>query len=305
MENYNNIAIGKRIKKRIVELGFNSKLLATKLNLNLETIELIEVGKYQLDLELITNLASILEVTNDYLLTGDFKGLVKNTINNKSSRDVTILKELVFYNKQDYILLLSLPIIFILSVFFKASDLNKYIFIGLMILSLMLIGYYFIKGKRYYKDNLIKVNIKNNQSLTYKSSIDDNTVKKYRQDLLKLNILIIVCLLIFYTLLVMTILPNNLVFSIICIVLMILVLVYKIYSTIISYKNITSYYLNKQVVTYIGELIINIIFILGLVNLESINIIQMTLFSSFILFINYIVVIVNAFLLSKYTYKIL
>ena len=62
--------IGKRVKKRRIELGYTQEYLAEKMDVSIQMISGTESGKKALKLENIIKFCEILETTPDYLIKG-------------------------------------------------------------------------------------------------------------------------------------------------------------------------------------------------------------------------------------------
>lgn len=81
--------IGKRVRKRRVELGFTQEYLAERMNVSVQMISGTEAGRKALKLENFIKLCDVLDVTADYLISGrsmtnvfneELKGLNENQI---------------------------------------------------------------------------------------------------------------------------------------------------------------------------------------------------------------------------------
>jgi len=68
MNDFNMIITGQRIKELRNELGMSQKNLAEKIGVAQNTIAQYEKGTTKTSIEVIVNLAIILETTTDYLL---------------------------------------------------------------------------------------------------------------------------------------------------------------------------------------------------------------------------------------------
>ena len=62
--------IGKRVKKRRIELGYTQEYLAEKMDVSIQMISGTESGKKALKLENFIKSCEILETTPDYLIKG-------------------------------------------------------------------------------------------------------------------------------------------------------------------------------------------------------------------------------------------
>lgn len=62
--------IGKRVKKRRIELGYTQEYLAEKMDVSIQMISGTESGKKALKLEHFIKFCEILETTPDYLIKG-------------------------------------------------------------------------------------------------------------------------------------------------------------------------------------------------------------------------------------------
>lgn len=62
--------IGKRVKKRRIELGYTQEYLAEKIDVSIQMISGTESGKKALKLENFIKFCEILETTPDYLIKG-------------------------------------------------------------------------------------------------------------------------------------------------------------------------------------------------------------------------------------------
>ena len=62
--------IGKRVKKRRIELGYTQEYLAEKMDVSIQMISGKESGKKALKLENFIKFCEILETTPDYLIKG-------------------------------------------------------------------------------------------------------------------------------------------------------------------------------------------------------------------------------------------
>lgn len=62
--------IGKRVKKRRIELGYTQEYLAEKMDVSIQMISGTESGKKALKLENFIKFCGILETTPDYLIKG-------------------------------------------------------------------------------------------------------------------------------------------------------------------------------------------------------------------------------------------
>lgn len=62
--------IGKRVKKRRIELGYTQEYLAEKMDVSIQMISGTESGKKALKLENFIKFCDILETTPDYLIYG-------------------------------------------------------------------------------------------------------------------------------------------------------------------------------------------------------------------------------------------
>ena len=62
--------IGKRVKKRRIELGYTQEYLAEKMDVSIQMISGTESGKKALKLENFIKICEILETTPDYLIKG-------------------------------------------------------------------------------------------------------------------------------------------------------------------------------------------------------------------------------------------
>ena len=62
--------IGKRVKKRRIELGYTQEYLAEKMDVSIQMISGTESGKKALKLEKFIKFCEILETTPDYLIKG-------------------------------------------------------------------------------------------------------------------------------------------------------------------------------------------------------------------------------------------
>ena len=62
--------IGKRVKKRRIELGYTQEYLAEKMDVSIQMISGTESGKKALKLEIFIKFCEILETTPDYLIKG-------------------------------------------------------------------------------------------------------------------------------------------------------------------------------------------------------------------------------------------
>lgn len=62
--------IGKRVKKRRIELGYTQEYLAEKMDVSIQMISGTESGKKTLKLENFIKFCEILETTPDYLIKG-------------------------------------------------------------------------------------------------------------------------------------------------------------------------------------------------------------------------------------------
>lgn len=65
------IEMGKRISQRRKDLQMTQEQVAEKMNLSLQSISCIELGKKAIRPENLLNLCRTLNVTADYVLTGD------------------------------------------------------------------------------------------------------------------------------------------------------------------------------------------------------------------------------------------
>ena len=85
METNNNllIQIGKRVSTRRKSLGFTQELLAEKMNVSIQMISNLELGKKAVRPENIIKLCSVLEISADYLLTGNNSNDKISAISNK------------------------------------------------------------------------------------------------------------------------------------------------------------------------------------------------------------------------------
>lgn len=83
------VQIGKRVSSRRKALGFTQEQLAEKMNVSIQMISNLESGKKAIRPENIVKLCSVLEISTDYLLTG-------NSSNNELSRLSNKLAELPY-----------------------------------------------------------------------------------------------------------------------------------------------------------------------------------------------------------------
>lgn len=73
MENSNQLLkeMGKRVHLRRKALGYTQEQLAEKINVSIQMISNLELGKKAIRPENIVKLCSVLEISADYLLTGN------------------------------------------------------------------------------------------------------------------------------------------------------------------------------------------------------------------------------------------
>lgn len=84
--------MGERISKRRKELNLTQEQLAESINLSLQSISCIELGKKAIRPQNLVNLCNTLEVSTDYILTG--KKEVKQLEG--------VFKKLAVLNESDY-----------------------------------------------------------------------------------------------------------------------------------------------------------------------------------------------------------
>lgn len=93
------IEMGKRISKRRKELKLTQEQLAESINLSLQSISCIELGKKAIRPENLVNLCNTLKVSSDYILTGkkavnQLEGIFKK-LATLSDSDYTMVENLV------------------------------------------------------------------------------------------------------------------------------------------------------------------------------------------------------------------
>ena len=84
--------MGERISKRRKELNLTQEQLAESINLSLQSISCIELGKKAIRPQNLVNLCNTLEVSTDYILTGK-----------KEDKQLEgVFKKLAVLNESDY-----------------------------------------------------------------------------------------------------------------------------------------------------------------------------------------------------------
>lgn len=98
------ISMGERISKRRKELNLTQEQLAENINLSLQSISCIELGKKAIRPQNLVNLCNSLNICPDYILTGkkehkQLEGIVKK-LAALSDSDYAMVENLVdyFYN---------------------------------------------------------------------------------------------------------------------------------------------------------------------------------------------------------------
>lgn len=93
------INMGERISKRRKELNLTQEKLAESIDLSLQSISCIELGKKAIRPQNLVNLCNVLEVSTDYILTGkkDFKQLegVLNKLSSLNDSDYAMVENLI------------------------------------------------------------------------------------------------------------------------------------------------------------------------------------------------------------------
>ncbi len=99
------ITMGERISKRRKELNLTQEQLAESINLSLQSISCIELGKKAVRPKNLVNLCKVLNVSTDYILTGkkespQLDGVFKKLATLNES-DYTMVEKLIehFYSK--------------------------------------------------------------------------------------------------------------------------------------------------------------------------------------------------------------
>ena len=98
------IDMGNRISARRKELKLTQEQLAEKMNLSLQSISCIELGKKAIRPENLVKLCEVLDATADYILTGcrterQLKGLVEK-IATLNEEDYAIVEKLIDHLKK-------------------------------------------------------------------------------------------------------------------------------------------------------------------------------------------------------------
>ena len=86
------VEMGERISKRRKELNLTQEQLAESINLSLQSISCIELGKKAIRPQNLVNLCKTINVSTDYILTGK----------KESNQLDGILKKLALLNDNDY-----------------------------------------------------------------------------------------------------------------------------------------------------------------------------------------------------------
>ena len=84
---------GQRIKEERNRMGLTQEELALRLNIGYEHMNKIERGKRGCSIDILLNLADILGVSTDYLLTGKRNGdvFIRDSVENVVAELVTLL----------------------------------------------------------------------------------------------------------------------------------------------------------------------------------------------------------------------
>ena len=93
--------IGKRISYKRKALGFTQEQLAEKMDVSIQMISNLERGNKAIKIENLIKLSNILQVSTDYILTGqcvdtDNEQLIKK-INTLTSREYQLVSDLIEY----------------------------------------------------------------------------------------------------------------------------------------------------------------------------------------------------------------
>lgn len=300
-----NVNIGKRIKK----LRNNHKLsidsLANSLNISVNELTDIEEGKINLPDYLLDSLVSVFNVSNEYILTGDFKGLKPTKEFDKpKDKELIVKSTLVILTKVDLLILFISSLLFTLIPLFKGDDIKNYLYITLLILNVLLLIYYIIIGRFRVIASKTSIKIPFYKEVKYYNTMDKDLLKKYDKDKLILGLLIILINIIYYSIIFTTLLSSDKVFAGIALVFMILFIGAKVYSLIINIKAIYKTNLYLKVILFLVEIIINTIFIIGLINIGTSDLQSLALFGGFTLLMTLFLMGVVVYYLSKYKYEI-
>lgn len=93
--------MGKRLSDKRKELGITQEKLAEKMSVSIQMISNMEQGKKAIRPENLVKICNVLNISADYVLTGEKSAQELNTLNDKiaklSDRDISLVENIVNY----------------------------------------------------------------------------------------------------------------------------------------------------------------------------------------------------------------
>lgn len=93
--------MGKRLSDKRKELGITQEKLAEKMSVSIQMISNMEQGKKAIRPENLVKICKVLNISADYVLTGEKSAQEMNTLNDKiaklSDRDISLVENIVNY----------------------------------------------------------------------------------------------------------------------------------------------------------------------------------------------------------------
>ncbi len=89
------IEMGKRISARRKELRLTQEKLAEAMNVSLQTVSCIELGKKAIRPENLVNLCNVLDTTSDYILMGKISEKCFSSCDTLSKEDIELINTLI------------------------------------------------------------------------------------------------------------------------------------------------------------------------------------------------------------------
>lgn len=291
--------IGMRIRKLREQKGLTERDLGIVLT-EVDIFDLEEGLVYLNDIEL-TRLCQFFNVTKEFILVGDYKGLTNNKgIPNKEVKvhyynRVTTLVDLI---------IMGLSVLMLMFVgFVKAPDSFQYLYALTVILFAGLFIFYLIAGLKRSRHKTRIIEIPQNKNIVQGFSIDDRQMKKYKKDLVLLNILIVILNGFYYSLIFTTFLNVNMIMAVTTAVSGVIFIGYKIFQIVVNIRGIDN---NKYLLTVLlflleGVMASTLLIMMSVLKVSNFDI---SMFAGFNLLIYFFYIVVVNFILSKQEYII-
>lgn len=91
--------IGKRIQQRRKALGYTQEQMAEMMNVSIQMVSNLERGNKAIRIDNLINLSRILQVSTDYILTGqDYAS--QGFTDNLSKRDQNLIQQIITYCRE-------------------------------------------------------------------------------------------------------------------------------------------------------------------------------------------------------------